>query len=402
MQPFGARLSRLTRSLSQTSAFVVCCLLATSTLVFIVRDGGYNKPIIALRWTSEEDTQVRRGDLLHSKCRQYLTSTNPPRSLLDEPRTLGTEVVYLLGPKTVPTSVCIPHKVGSHAWGKFATLFNGGPGGEELRDDFLKLDFKTRSAKSVRVVVVRHPLERLVSVYRMIFENWCDQDRWLAKQWKSRVCQDPELFDTDFVVNDDFKGFIQINNNNRTSSRGDKSDLGPLLRGMFSEYKFGNDRYMVKIWRKFHPEAKRVSREQLKFTFAEFARFLVNGSTEFSGDPYVIGHQGLSYHWNAFHKECSLCSTITAPNFIIHLGTLESDVKELMQRIGADPGALPFPHTHAADGASHSGPSASEELLKRYYSTLTRDQVQQLYKLYQIDHDLFGFTPDKFIDYALL
>ena len=60
---------------------------------------------------------------------------------------------------------------------------------------------------------------------------------------------------------------------------------------MFSEYKYGNDRYMVKIWRKFHPEAKRVSREQLKFTFAEFARFLVNGSTEFSGDPYVIGHQ---------------------------------------------------------------------------------------------------------------
>ena len=78
---------------------------------------------------------------------------------------------------SVPTSVCIPHKVGSHAWGKFATLFNGGPGGEELRDDFLKLDFKTRSAKSVRVAVVRHPLERLVSVYRMIFENWCDQDR---------------------------------------------------------------------------------------------------------------------------------------------------------------------------------------------------------------------------------
>ena len=112
--------------------------------------------------------------------------------------------------------------------------------------------------------------------------------------------------------------------------------------------------------------------------------------------------QGLSYHWNPFYKECSLCSPITAPNFIIHLDTLDSDVVELMQRIGANPRALPFPHTHAADGSAHSGPSASEELLKRYYSTLTRDQVQQLYKLYQIDHELFGFTPDKFIDYALL
>ena len=112
--------------------------------------------------------------------------------------------------------------------------------------------------------------------------------------------------------------------------------------------------------------------------------------------------QGLSYHWNPFYKECSLCSPITAPNFIIHLDTLDSDVVELLERIGANPRALPFPHTHAADGASHSGPSASKELLKRYYSTLTRDQVQQLYKLYQIDHELFGFTPDKFIDYALL
>ena len=54
-----------------------------------------------------------------------------------------------------------------------------GPDGAERREDFLRLDFKTRVANTLRAVVVRHPMERLVSVYRMIFHNWCDQDRYI-------------------------------------------------------------------------------------------------------------------------------------------------------------------------------------------------------------------------------
>ena len=104
-----------------------------------------------------------------------------PRSLRGEgePSKLGTEVVYLLSGGPGPNaSVCVPHKVGSHAWGRFAQSFNG-PDGAARREDFLRLDFKTRVANTLRAVVVRHPMERLVSVYRMIFQNWCDQDRYI-------------------------------------------------------------------------------------------------------------------------------------------------------------------------------------------------------------------------------
>ena len=80
--------------------------------------------------------------------------------------------MYLHGKKHT-ASVCIPHKVGSHAWGKFATIFNNkGFNSKKEQKKFLNLDFESRASKSVRVVVVRHPLDRLLSVYQMIFENW--------------------------------------------------------------------------------------------------------------------------------------------------------------------------------------------------------------------------------------
>ena len=84
------------------------------------------------------------------------------------------------------------HKVGSHAWGRFAQSFNG-PDGESRRDDFLRLDFKTRAANTLRAVVVRHPMERLVSVYRMIFQNWCDQDRYYIIHYFTNSAQPQTL-----------------------------------------------------------------------------------------------------------------------------------------------------------------------------------------------------------------
>jgi hypothetical protein len=92
-------------------------------------------------------------------------------------------------------SVCIPHKVGSHAWGQFSNQ-------DDVKVDQSELDlpWKIKAELSLKVVVVRHPLERLLSVYRMIFENWCDEKRFLAQQWNN-VCV------TD--VEGDGKGFIQ-------------------------------------------------------------------------------------------------------------------------------------------------------------------------------------------------
>ena len=107
------------------------------------------------------------------QCQKYLDPFRPESTVLTtKPSSFGSEVVYLHGKKHT-ASICIPHKVGSHAWGKFATIFNDRHyKNSKEQKEFLNLDFESRALKSVRVIVVRHPLDRLLSVYQMIFENW--------------------------------------------------------------------------------------------------------------------------------------------------------------------------------------------------------------------------------------
>ena len=120
-----------------------------------------------------KDTINQRIKNHQEQCQKYSDPFRPESNILTtKPSSFGSEVVYLHGKKHT-ASICIPHKVGSHAWGKFATIFND-KHYKNLREqkEFLSLDFESRASKSVRVKVVRHPLDRLLSVYQMIFENW--------------------------------------------------------------------------------------------------------------------------------------------------------------------------------------------------------------------------------------
>ena len=88
------------------------------------------------------------------------------------------------------------------------------------------------------------------------------------------------------------------------------------------------------------------------------------------------------------------------PGFIIILDTLKTDVVELIGLLGQgatkDGAEVSFPHTRSTD----TGLSSDQELLRNHYSTLTKSQVAELYQAYRHDHELFGFSPQKFIDYA--
>ena len=138
------------------SLFCVYCLF----LVFI----GYK--------TSNE-TIRSRVEHLRAECLRHSDPFRPESTVLaTKPISFGSEVVYIHGKKNTAT-ICIPHKVGSHAWGKFATTFNNKQYlSIDEQKQFLSLNFESRASKSVRVIVVRHPLERLLSVHQMIFEDW--------------------------------------------------------------------------------------------------------------------------------------------------------------------------------------------------------------------------------------
>lgn len=331
----------------------------------------------------EKDTQEGRIRALRRTCDKFSDVFRPESAVLwGEPRGFGSEVVYLHSESEKIASVCVPHKVASNSWGKFGqNLLRNSPENVEKNVNFFNgLNFKERTKHvTLKAVTVRHPMERLLSVYRMIFEDWCDPDKFLAKQWPGRVCQ----FDDD----DDEANLIKALSRS-TSSASD------LFAGMIDEHRHGNDRFLAAVWRRFHPkETLNDPKNQLKFTFSQFVRFLVNGTTEFPG---YSAHKGLSYHWAPYWKECSqLCNPVTRPDFVLKMETLTRDLSGLLKAVGLEAGKIDlFPHTHAQKGG-HSSDAARE-----YFGRLTKAEVMQLYDLYRLDHELFGYEIDEYLDMA--
>lgn len=287
-------------------------------------------------------------------------------------KALGSEVVFVFAEETV-ASVCVPHKIGSHSWGKFVQQLPKNPA---TWSKWQALSWEDRFEESLKVVVVRHPFDRLISVYRMIFQNWCDPTRFLAKQWQN-VCQT------------DFSKEIP----NALSPTPSVNSVTGFFKQMLDEHQHGNDRFILALWQKFHPNEKLTSpKDQLQFTFPEFVRFLVNGTTEFG--PEMADHKGLSYHWAPYWRECSLCSPKTRPQFVIHLETFQKDLDQLMHRLDMEDRAHTFPHTHTQKGGQ------SSSLKEEYFSTLKQSEVLQLYDKYRLDFELFGYSIEDYLQSA--
>jgi hypothetical protein len=357
-------------SIAATIIIVICyCAVNIS-----VEDGNV---VMEEDSVSHYDDVVDRLARLDRVCAKYSDQFRPEsQSLLAPARSFGTEVVYLFGSSSV-SSVCIPHKVGSHSWGRFARSLSASP----PPDDFEALRWEEKLERvGVRAVVVRHPMERLVSVYRMIFKDWCDRDRFLAKQWDN-VCSVEYLK----------KKSKSIIGEVKSVSGG---QFGNLLSVVMEEKLHGRDNFILAIWKKFHPGEELTNPEsQLRFTFPEFVRLLVNGSVEFG--PEVMSDKGISYHWAPFWRECALCDPRARPNHVLRMETFSRDLDALLEKLPGLRGAA-FPHTHGQSGGHSSSPALQREL----FSTLTRAQVWELYEKYRVDHEMFGYDVEKYLNYA--
>ena len=136
-----------------------------------------------------------------------------------------------------------------------------------------------------------------------LFQDWCDQDKFIRKKWS--MCSDQGLAQAR-VGSSDLERL-------RAEQGGSMASITRVLSAVYDEYRHGQDRYIARIWYKYHPETrdKPTKEGMFKFTFREFVRFLVNGTREFGDDPYILSHQGISYHWAPFHSECPVCHSLT-------------------------------------------------------------------------------------------
>lgn len=102
-------------------------------------------------------------------------------------------------------------------------------------------------------------------------------------------------------------------------------------------------------------------------------------------------------HWAPYWLSCGLCHPALRPRHILHLEHLQEQGQEaglLLERLGMKNLNVSYPH------ALKGQEGHSSEWERQYFGQLTKAQVWQLFELYRVDHELFGYSPRRYLDWA--
>ncbi|RZF40956.1 hypothetical protein LSTR_LSTR013211 [Laodelphax striatellus] len=197
----------------------------------------------------------------------------------------------------------------------------------------------------LKVIIVRHPFERLLSAYRDKLENVnVRTEHGSAHFYKSYGSKIVERFRVG----------------------GNKTKTQDILRpGTY-------------YWQSNQPEPAGIEP-----TFLEFVRYLI--STDL-----------LSYaddHWIPYYLFCTPC--LLKYDLIAKVETFFRDQIYIIRALDVQNIIKPTWKHQTKD--SHS----SNKISKIYFSQLTRLEIEQLYEKYKLDFELFDYTPDAYYSYVL-
>ena len=111
----------------------------------------------------------------------------------------------------------------------------------------------------------------------------------------------------------------------------------------------------------------------------------------------------LKHHWAPFWYTCGLCSPDLQPDLVLKTESLDRDMRLVVGELQL-PGeqATKFPDIRVTgnDDNFSEGNRPSEEFITKYYSQLTKEQVLKLYQFYRLDHEMFDYSPEVYINIA--
>jgi chondroitin 4-sulfotransferase 11 len=98
----------------------------------------------------------------------------------------------------------------------------------------------------------------------------------------------------------------------------------------------------------------------------------------------------LDKHWRPQHELCQPC--YFAYDFIGHYETLYTDADKVLTRLNS----VRKTNVTVVENFPRNDPDNDEhqrtrELMKQYYSQIPDDHIRQLYEIYSIDYEMFGF-----------
>lgn len=132
----------------------------------------------------------------------------------------------------------------------------------------------------------------------------------------------------------------------------------------------------------------RVYREQEDITLAnrteptwrEFVRYIANTpSSKFDE------------HWKPIYSLCSPC--IIKYDVIAKMETFSEDTQFVINQLGLE-------ERLTVEWVHKTSKETTSEVGKKYFSQITKAQVDQLYNKYRLDFELFGYYPDEYREMA--
>jgi len=371
-------------------AYVLCLAAVIFAMILIAITVRQKNVVveeeISFEFDLESDFSYKYFDMMEKERQRDVSTFEARKSLLDDvcdkykdPFRPENRALYYTYPpmnhfsffqyKGSSNMMCSILKGGSNSWSVFMQRVD-----EEMRKNPVKVDEDMLSKddtekvdeacwpkcalSSTKVVQVRHPLERLLSAYRYVFER--------SSTYEDQFVQVVSLKQ---VLGDKFEKlswvkFVDMIIKNQLASHKELVELGK------ASGKIGQDG-----------------------TVADVQEFITE---EESKKDHNINEPDIwvANHWAPYWFTCGLCLPELRPKYILHMDHLEKDVPDLLDRLGM--GQMNVTYPHALQGKEGHTRNKNQQ----YYSMLTKAQVWQLYNFYRVDHELFGFSPRPFLDWA--
>ena len=109
----------------------------------------------------------------------------------------------------------------------------------------------------------------------------------------------------------------------------------------------------------------------------------------------------IRHHWAPYWLTCGVCSSQALPDYILNLETMEEDIVTLFEKefmmFGED---YLFPRVKTLGTKNKVGDQNPDNLIETYFGQLSKAEVLGLYQLYHVDFQLFGYSPELYLQQA--
>ena len=103
----------------------------------------------------------------------------------------------------------------------------------------------------------------------------------------------------------------------------------------------------------------------------------------------------MNQHWAPIYKQCFVCYFQDQIQTITHTEKLTDESFEVFKSLGIDD-KVPSRET-VAEKRLRSKRDVNENTVRFFKENLTKNQIQELYKIYEFDFIMFGYSIDEYL-----